>query len=77
MKISFSEAAANCDKAEKALEKLQTQKNTEIAKINNKFNPDIFTAEQDFKKAKAVIAKMVAAPKAPVKKPVHRINQEA
>lgn len=59
MKISFTEAAKNCDAAQDSLEKLTLKRDTEISKIHAKYNPDIFTAENDLRNAKKVLQKLV------------------
>ena len=77
MKISFTEAAASCDKAEKELDKLESAKLEKIIKINSEYDERIRNATSEFNRAKNVLAKMVA-PKPAVKKPASRpvINKE-
>lgn len=74
-KGKYSVASEECDKAEETLNSLIAKRDSEFAKITDKYSGQIYEAESAFKKAQGRLRKLVAAP--PVKKAVSKKpNQE-
>lgn len=63
-KLTKLEAAKNADAAEKVLTDLNTKKQTEIQKIEDKYSSQIIEAERDKRNADNVLLKLVQ-PKKP------------